>query len=81
MKRCYVRGLLAGAERDSGEGMWLWVLSAENDRKWGKIGVVGAGEKELKMALIFFVWAKMEENLLRGKRYWSGGLLWSWRRS
>jgi len=33
MKRCYVRGLLAGAERDSGEGMWLWVLSAENDRK------------------------------------------------
>jgi len=76
MKRCYVRGLLAGAERDSGEGMWLWVLSAENDGKWGKIGVVGAGEKELKRALIFFVWAKMEENLLRGKQYWSGGLLW-----
>jgi hypothetical protein len=33
MKRCYVRGLLAGAERDSGEGMWMSVLSAENDRK------------------------------------------------
>ena len=46
MKRCHVRGLLAGAERDSGEGMWMWVLSAENDRKSGKIGVVGAGEKE-----------------------------------
>jgi hypothetical protein len=74
-----VRGLLAGAEKDSGEGLWLWVLSAENDRKWGKIGAVGAGEKELKMALIF-LWEKMEENLLRGKQYWSG-LLWSWRRS
>jgi hypothetical protein len=30
--------------------MWLWVLSAENDRKWGKIGVVGAGER--KMGLV-----------------------------
>jgi hypothetical protein len=50
------------------------VLSAENDRKWGKIGVVGAGER--KMGL---VWGKkkMLEPAGEGKpKTWGGGSSW-----
>ena len=30
------------SERDSNEGVWPWVLLAENERKWGKIGAVSS---------------------------------------